>query len=385
MRTANRVQPYGTTIFTEMTALANEYQAVNLGQGFPDFPAPDFIKEAARAAIDADHNQYAHMPGIARLRQAIANKVRRHYGLDVNPETEITVTHGATEGIFATILGLVDPGDEVIMFEPVYDSYFPAVTMSGGMPVTYPLRAPDFNFDPDALEALFTDRTKAILINTPHNPIGKVFTREELDTIARLCQKYDVLAITDEVYEHIVFDEARHLPLINFPGMRERTIMISSIGKTFSVTGWKLGWAIAAPDLSSGVRRTHQFMTFCGNPATQLAAAEALEVADGQGYYEWLQQMYLEKRDFLERALADAGIPAFTPKGTYFIMADIRGLGFADDVAFCRYLTTEVGVAAIPPSAFYSNPADGATVARFCFCKTESLLEEAARRLRLIG
>lgn len=377
---AQRVENFGTTIFTEMTALANELKAINLGQGFPDFAAPYFLKEAAIKAIHADVNQYAPANGRARLRQAIAKKIAHGYGLIVDPEEEIVVTHGATEAIFATVMGLVNPGDEVIVFEPFYDSYVPAIQMAGGIPRYYTLRPPHWQIDEAALASLFNDNTKLIIVNSPHNPTGKVFSEAELEQIANLCQSHDIIAMTDEVYEHILFDDATHIPLANFPGMAQRTVMISSLGKTFSVTGWKVGWAIAHRPLAKAVFRAHQFMTFSGAAPLQEAAAVAL--ASQPKFYEELNKLYTKKRSFLIDALSDAGLPPIPPKGTYFVMVDISQLGFESDVAFCRYLTKEVGVAAIPPSAFYHNPSEGFGLARFAFCKEDKTLAEAARRLR---
>jgi N-succinyldiaminopimelate aminotransferase len=379
---AQRVSNFGNSIFFEMTNLANQHQAVNLGQGFPDFPGPDFIKEAGIAAIQAEVNQYAPGSGRLNLREAIAEKVARHYGLAVDPASEVIVTHGATEAIFATILGLVDPGDEVIIFEPFYDSYLPAVQIAGGIPRTYVLRPPDWAIDLDRLAGLFSDKTKLILINTPHNPTGKVYTESELRFIADLCHQYDVLAVTDEVYEHIIFDGYTHCPMATLPGMAGRSVTISSIGKTFSVTGWKVGWAIGAPELVQAIFRVHQFMTYCGAAPLQEGATTALRIAND--YYAELAAMYRQNRDFLLDALREAGLKPITPHGTYFVMVDISDLGFPDDVAFCRHLTTEIGVAAIPPSAFYQNPADGATLARFAFCKTRATLEAAASRLKTL-
>lgn len=377
---AQRVAGFGTTIFSEMTSLANEYQAINLGQGFPDFAAPAFIKEAAVAAIQADINQYAPTNGRPALRQAIAQKVANFYDLNVDPNTEITILHGATEAIFATIMGVVNPGDEVIVFEPFYDSYVPAIQMAGGIPRFYTLRPPDWPIDESALAALFTNKTKLIIVNTPHNPTGKVFNKAELGLIASLCQKHDVIALTDEVYEHLVFDGQRHLTLAGFPGMAQRTVMISSLGKTFSVTGWKVGWAVAPPDLTRAIFRAHQFMTFCGASPLQEAAVTA--VSQEEDFYTNLSQFYSRKRDFLVDALKSAGLSPIIPNGTYFVMVDISGLGFANDVAFCRFLTSDIGVAAIPPSAFYHTPADGAGLARFAFCKEDATLAEAAKRLQ---
>lgn len=380
---AARVSSFGATIFDEMTALANAHQAINLGQGFPDFTAPDFLKTAAQQAIAADVNQYAPGNGRLPLRQALARKMAAFYGLTVDPQTEITVTHGATEAIFATIMGLVNPGEEVILFEPFYDSYVPAVRMAGGVPRFYTLRPPDWSIDPDGLAPLFGPRTKAIIVNTPHNPTGKVFSSEELQLIADLCIRHDVIAVSDEVYEHIVFDGRLHQPIATRPGMAARTVTISSLGKTFSVTGWKVGWAIAAPPLNQAVYRAHQFITFSGAAPLQEAAVAALDT--GAAFYRELAAGYQRKRDLLVEILRDVGLTPIVPAGSYFVMVDIGGQGFANDVAFCRYLTTEIGVAAIPPSAFYADPADGAMLARFAFCKKEETLRQAAQRLRKLS
>lgn len=376
---ARRVASLGTTIFAEMTALANRHGAINLGQGFPDFPAPDFLKEAAARAIHDNVNQYAPSLGAPRLRQAIASKMERHYGLPVDPDGGIVVTNGATEAIFAAILGLTDPGDEVILFEPYYDSYVPSVQMAGGVPRFYTLKPPDWHVDKEQLAALFNEKSKLILVNTPHNPTGKLFDRDELRLISELCLSHDVIAVTDEVYEHITFDGCRHHCLATFPGMAERTLTISSLGKSFSVTGWKVGWAIGAPELIQAVIRGHQFITFCGAAPLQEAALAAFEADDM--YYHQLSAMYQTKRDLLITALRQAGLRPITPLGTYFVMVDISDLPFGDDVAFCRYLTEAIGVAAIPPSAFYHHPQDGAQLARFAFCKSDKTLIEAGQRL----
>ncbi len=330
---AQRVAGFGTTIFYEMTTLANEHQAINLGQGFPDFAAPDFMKEAAIAAIQDDINQYAPANGRPALRQAVAQKVSDFYGLQVDPNTEITILHGATEGIFATVMGVVNPGDEVIVFEPFYDSYVPAIKMAGGNPRFYTLRPPDWQIDEAELAALFNNKTKLIIVNTPHNPTGKVFNESELKLIANLCQQHDVIAMTDEVYEHILFDGQQHLTLASFPGMADRTVMVSSLGKTFSVTGWKVGWAVAQPELSRAIFRAHQFMTFCGAAPLQEAAVTA--VSQPKAFYTALTQFYTHKRDLLLDALKSAGLSPIIPGGTYFVMVDIAKLGFDNDVAFC--------------------------------------------------
>ncbi|RMD50774.1 MAG: aminotransferase class I/II-fold pyridoxal phosphate-dependent enzyme, partial [Candidatus Thermofonsia bacterium] len=350
---AQRVRHFGTTIFAEMTALANACQAVNLGQGFPDFAAPDFVKNAAQAAIAANINQYAPSNGRSRLRRAIAQKMETLYGRPTNPDTEILITHGATEAIFTTIMGLVNPGDEVILFEPYYDSYVPAIHMAGGIPKYYTLRPPHWEIDLDALAKLFTTKTKVLLLNTPHNPTGKVFTLAELTAVANLCQQHDVIVVADEVYEHIVFDSHQHHAIAALPGMDGRTVTISSLGKTFSATGWKVGWTVAAPHLTQVIMRVHQFVTYSGAAPLQEATAVALETASQNNYYQELRSSYQQKRDHLSRLLTQAGFTVIQPHGTYFLMVDIRPLGFKNDVEFCQFLTKEVGVAAIPPSAFY--------------------------------
>lgn len=379
---ANRIRGMGTTIFTEMSALAAHHHAVNLGQAFPDFAGFEIAKEAARAAIADDLNQYAPMTGQPALREAIAAHAARFYGMQVDPNAHITITAGATEAIFATLLGLVNPGDEVVLFEPFYDSYRPAVEMAGGTVRVVTLRPPTFAPDPDELRAAFSPRTKAIVVNTPHNPTGHVFTEAELRLIADLCHEYDAIAVTDEVYEHIVFDGYHHVRLATLPSMWERTITISSAGKTFSLTGWKIGWAIAPEHLTAAVRRTHQFITFAVATPLQEGIAAALREAEARGYYEHLVADYTARRDFLCTVLREVGLTVFEPQGTYFVLTDITPLGFDDDVAFCRFLTTEIGVAAIPPSAFYVNKEEGRHLARFTFCKTWETLEAAAERLR---
>ncbi|MBM4421983.1 MAG: aminotransferase class I/II-fold pyridoxal phosphate-dependent enzyme [Chloroflexi bacterium] len=381
MPIAHRVSTFGTSIFAEMTLLANQHKAINLSQGFPDFDGPDDVKAAATAAIAAGQNQYALSNGQIDLRQAIAAHAHRFYGQAVNPDTEVTVTSGATEALFAAIIGLVNPGDEVILFEPFYDGYVPDVIMAGGAPRFVPLRAPDWRIDLDELATAFNNRTRAIVVNTPHNPTGKVYSRAELEAIAALCQKWNAVAISDEVYEHIIFDGAQHHRLAQLPGMAERTVTISSQGKTFSFTGWKIGWAIAPLDLTTGIRRAHQFITFAAATPMQAAAAYALGLDDE--YYSTLAADYQRRRDYLVEALRRSGLEVGAPSGTYFIMGDISRFGFDDDVAFCRYLTAEIGVAAIPPSAFYSDEHKslGKAYARFAFCKRMETLERAAERL----
>jgi aspartate/methionine/tyrosine aminotransferase len=378
---AHRLEGLGVTIFSEMTRLAIAHGAINLGQGFPDFPGPDFVKEAAVAAIRADLNQYAPSHGLPRLCQAIARAFERSYGHPVDAEREVTVTTGATEGLHAALLALVDPGDEVIVFEPFYDAYVAQIRFAGGVPRPVTLWPPDWRFDPDELAGAFGPRTRAVIVNTPHNPTGKVFTRDELALIAALCQEHGVVAITDEVYERILYDGAVHIPLATLPGMWERTITLNSTGKTFSMTGWKIGWAIAPPPLTQAIRTAHQFITFATATPFQEAMAVALEEAEASSYYTELAAAYTERRDFLRQALEAAGLPVLPCRGSYFLLADASGLGFPDDVSLCRYLVTEVGVAAIPPSAFYADPARAPVLARFCFAKRRETLQAAAERL----
>jgi aspartate/methionine/tyrosine aminotransferase len=378
---ARRVQPIGVSIFSEMTRLAAEHKAVNLSQGFPDFPTPDWLKEAAQDAIARNVNQYAPSHGSARLRKAIIAKTERWMGLHFDENAEVTVTNGATEAIYDTIQALVNPGDEVVVFEPFYDSYVPSVEIAGGIPRFVTLRPPDWSFDATYLESLFSERTRAVIINTPHNPTGKVFTRDELSFIAELCKRYDVLAITDEVYEHLVYANNKHISIATLPGMRERTVTISSASKTFSVTGWKAGYVLAPPDLTEAIRRIHQFITFCSAAPLQEAVALAFETADERGYYDALRSDYMVRLNKLNTVLEQAGLHPITPQGTFFIMSDISGLGFESDVHFARYMASEVGVACIPPSAFYSNPAEGANLARWCFAKRDETLDAAGERL----
>ncbi|WP_224363110.1 aminotransferase class I/II-fold pyridoxal phosphate-dependent enzyme [Hyalangium versicolor] len=384
---AERVSRFGTTVFSEFSALAQKHGAVNLGQGFPDFDGPDVVKEAAQRAIRDGVNQYAMGMGSKELRQAIADHAARFHGQKVDPDTMVTVTSGATEAILDVILGLVDPGDEVISFEPFYDSYDANITFVGAKARYVPLRAPDANhpewwIDWAELEAAFSPRTRLLIVNTPQNPTGKVFTREELERIGELCTRHDVRVLSDEVYEHIVFAPARHVRPATIPSLADRTVTVSSMGKTFSLTGWKIGWVIAPPPLRDAVQRAHQFVTFATASPLQAATAAALRLPDS--YFEELAAGYLARREKLLRGLREAGLPAHAPEGSYFILADISHLGFPDDVAFCRHLVTQVGVAAIPPSVFYSPEHKhlGQGLARFAFCKTDGVLDEGVRRLR---
>ena len=380
-RAAQRLSGFGTSVFSEMSRLAVEHQAINLGQGFPDFPGPDFVKDAAEQAIRADMNQYAPSHGTPRLRRAIAADWSARFGRDVDPESEVTVTTGATEALMVGMLAFLDPGDEVIFFEPFYDAYVPDVRWAGGEPKVVRLNPPDWSFDPDELRAAFSGRTRILLLNTPHNPTGKVFTRPELELIAELCLRHDVLVLTDEVYERIVFDDHVHLPIATLPGMWERTLTISSTGKTFSMTGWKIGFAIGPAELNAALRATHQFATFATATPFQEAMAVAMETADSLGYYRQLHDEYSLRRDRLRAALADAGLPPLDCQGSYFLLSDVTSHGFTNDVDFCRYLVTDIGVAAIPPSAFYLDPATAPPLARFCFAKRDETIDAAAARL----
>jgi len=380
-RMAKRVQQMGTSIFSEMSRLAAEHNAVNLSQGFPDFPTPEWLKEAAQQAIAANINQYAISHGSLRLRKAIAATAEERMRLSFDIEREITVTNGATEAIYDTIQALVNPGDEVIVFEPAYDSYVPSIEMAGGIPRYVTLRSPDWHFDSSQLVGQFSEKTRAVIINTPHNPTGKVFTHDELSLLADLCIKYDALAITDEVYEHLIFDDNRHTSMATLPGMRDRTVTINSASKTFSVTGWKIGYFLAPPDLTEAVRRVHQFVTFCCAAPFQEAVAFALETAPERGYYAALREEYAHRLDKLMLLLDDAGLHPIRPQGTFFIMSDISSLGFENDTEFARHMTTEGGVACIPPSSFYSHPEEGKHLARWCFAKRDDTLDAAGERL----
>ena len=381
-RTALRFAHFGTTVFAEISALANQRGAINLGQGFPDFDGPDHVKRAAIDAMNEGHNQYAPLPGIPALRETIASTYADRFAMALDPATDITVTSGCTEGIAATLAGLVNPGDEVVLFEPFYDSYRACVALAGATPRFVTLRpsAPGgrFTFDPDELAKAFTDRTAAVLVNTPHNPTGTVFTRDELQRIASLCEQHDAIAIADEVYEHLVY-EGEHTPIATLPGMAERTVTLSSLGKSFSLTGWKVGWAVSPPSLSAGVRAAHQFLTFAVATPLQHGAVAAL--ASPPSFFDELRQTYRDRRDFMVRTLDELGFVCSSPEGSYFILADHNAFGEADDVAFVRRLIDEVGVAAIPPSAFYSDPAEGKDFVRFAFCKKQETLDQAAERL----
>jgi N-succinyldiaminopimelate aminotransferase len=374
----SRLSGFGTSVFAEMTALARQHGAVNLGQGYPDFDGPDFVKEAAVAALRAGHNQYAPMPGLPALQQAVADHQRRFYRLEHDPAGEVTVHAGATEALCATLAALLDPGDEAIVLEPFYDAYLPGIALAQAKARIVPLVPPDLRLDPAALEQAVTPRTRLLVLNSPLNPAGRVFSREELAAVAAVCVRHDLVAVTDEVYEHIVF-EGEHVPVAGLPGMRERTVTISSAGKTFSLTGWKVGWSVAPPPLAAAVRAVHQFVTFAVATPFQHAAAAALAAPDA--YYARLRADYRARRDRLCDGLAEIGFGVRPPEGTYFALADVRPLGYDDGDTFCRTLVERVGVAAIPASAFAAERRLRHLV-RFAFCKDDATLEEALRRLR---
>ncbi len=377
-RTARRWDGFGQTIFAEITALAIEHEAINLGQGTPGFDGPGFVKRAAVAAIERGHNQYARMLGIPELSSAIATRFGDASGLAVDPDAHVTVTAGCTEALAATFLGLVEPGDEVVLVEPFYDAYPAGVALAGATARHVTLRPPRFRLDETGIGDVVGPRTRAIVLNTPHNPVGRVFDDAELAHVADIVRSHDLLVFADEVYEHIVFDGI-HRSIASLPGMWERTVTLSSLGKSFSLTGWKIGWAIAPEPLTTGVRAAHQFLTFAVATPLQHGAAAAL--AAPADYFVDLAESYRNKRDLLAEGLGAAGFDVFVPEGTYFILADHRPFGFPNDVAFARHLTAEIGVAAIPPSAFYHRAEDGAALIRFAFCKPDDDLREAVRRL----
>ncbi|WP_264927000.1 pyridoxal phosphate-dependent aminotransferase [Streptomyces sp. A012304] len=383
-----RLTEFGTTIFAEMSALALKTGSINLGQGFPDTDGPEEIREAAvRALRDGRGNQYPPGPGVPELRTAIAAHQLRRYGLSFDPDTEVLVTAGATEAIAAALLALLEPGDEVVALEPYYDSYAACIAMAGAARVPVTLRpdaeAARFRLDLDELRDAVTDRTRLLLVNTPHNPTGTVLTRAELTAIAELAVERDLLVVTDEVYEHLVFDDAEHVPLATLPGMRERTVTIGSAGKTFSFTGWKVGWVTAPRELVSAVRSAKQFLTYVASGPFQYAVAEALRLPDS--YFADFRADMLTKRDLLASGLERAGFKVFRPAGTYFITTDIRPLGESDGHAFCRALPERAGVVAIPNAVFYDHREAGAPFVRFAFCKRTGVLEEAARRLKSLA
>ena len=379
---AQRVATFGTTIFTEMNQLAQEYGALNLGQGKPDFDTlPDILEQLTHFLHTGEHNQYAPGPGTPALRQAVADHARRFYGLEVDPARGVVVTAGATEGIFAAVLGLVDPGDEVIVIEPVYDSYVPNIIMANARPVFVPLHPPTWTFDPDELRAAFSKRTRALILNSPQNPAGRVYTREELELVAQLCIEHDVTVISDEVYEHLYFSPAIHIPIATLPGMFERTVTVSSAGKLFSATGWKVGWVYGPPDLIDGVGRAHQFITFAVHHPTQETIAYALNLP--AAYYDWFQAMYAAKRQVMMDALDRVGITYPAPEGTYFLLANYTSVFQGTSTEFARYLTREIGIACIPTEPFYSpeHVSLGQGYVRLAFCKSDEMLAQVQQRL----
>lgn len=382
MHTAKRTHGYTESVIRGMTRLANEHGAINLAQGFPDFPSPDTLKIGAARAIYDDVNQYAITWGAKRYRDALAEKYSEWYGMEVDPETQLTITCGATEACVAVLLAIVDPGDEVIIFEPFYENYGPDAVLCDAHPVFFPLD-PDWSIDFDRLRAAFSDRTRAIVINTPNNPTGKVFTRDELEEIASLCREFDAYAVTDEVYEHITFDGAEHIPMATLPGMRDRTITISSASKTFAVTGWRLGTIVAHPELSNAIRKVHDFLTVGAAAPLQEGVAAGLEMMP-PSYYVGLGALYQSKRDLFHPALVEAGFTCEAPTGAYYILADFSGLSDRPDDEFALWLTKEVGVTPVPGSSFFSDPSGGRHLVRWAFCKTEDLLEQAVERLLTI-
>ena len=367
------------SVIREMTRMAIQYKAVNLSQGFPDFPAPAEIKRAAQEAIAADINQYAITWGSKNLRLSIAEKFAATTGISVDTEREITVCCGSTESIMSSMMAIINPGDEVVVFEPFYENYGPDAIMSGATPRFVKLNAPEWKFDPGELAAAFGPKTKAIILNTPNNPTGKVFERAELEMIRDLCVKWNTFAITDEIYEHMLYDGAKHIPIVTLDGMRERTITINALSKTYSVTGWRVGWAVAPPEVSVAIRKCHDFLTVGAAAPLQEAGAIALKFP--QEYYDKLASDYTTRRERLLGILMNAGFKCFKPRGAYYIMTDIAAFGFPDDVAFAKYLVSEIGVAAVPGSSFYHNPTDGRTQLRFTFCKTEKTFQAAEERL----
>ena len=378
-RTARRTHTFTESVIRKMTRVARRHGAVNLAQGFPDFPAPQLVKDAACAAIQADVNQYAITWGTTSLRRQLARKYREWYGMAVDPDTEITVTCGATEAMAAVMLAAVDPGEEVIVLEPFYENYAPDAVLCGAVPVCLPLRAPDFRLDPDELRALVTPRTRAVIVNTPNNPSGRVFDREEMNAVADLCRERDILAITDEIYEHIVY-EGEHIPMAALPGMRDRTVVVSGLSKTFSVTGWRVGTTIAPPPLTDAIRKVHDFLTVGAAAPLQEACAAGL-AGLGRDYYDAMARDYRRRRDLLVAGLQEAGFGCAPPEGAYYVMADFSELSDLNDMDFGAFLASECGVAPVPGSSFFSRPEDGARLVRFAFCKRTETLEEAVERL----
>ena len=384
---SKRVQGFTESVIREMTRVNNQYGGINLAQGMPNFPPPPELVQAAHRALDGDFHQYAITWGTPSLRQAIAEKYRRFYGMEVEPDRHLTVCCGSTETMLATLLAVLNPGDQVIVFEPFYENYGPGCIIAGADPIWVPLEPPDFSFDPDRLARAVTPRTRAIIFNSPNNPSGKVFSRADLQVIADLCLKHDLLAITDEIYEHIVYDGLGHTPIATLPGMAERTITISGISKSYSVTGWRIGYAVANPELSVGIRRAHDFITVGAPHPLQEAAVTALRFPDS--YYTYLRESYQARRDLLFGQVESAGFVAWKPSGAYYILTDaahfMKQHGCADDTEFAMFLIKEIGVATVPGSSFYAHPELGRTKIRFCFPKTDDMLIEAGQRLQKLA
>lgn len=384
MKTTSQIlSTFKESIFTTLTNLARENEAINLSQGFPDFDGPDWVIENAKKALEEGQkniNQYAPMPGILSLRTIISEISNKHYGLDFDPHQEVTITNGATEAIFCTIQAVLNPGDEVLVFEPYYDSYIASIKLAGGIPKIVTLHAPDFKFDEKELEQAFSHKTKLVILNTPHNPTGKVFSQEELGKIKDLCLKFDTYCLSDEVYEHLTFDDYKHIPIASLEGMRERTITISSVGKTFGITGWKVGWTLASPELSHAIRMIHQFNTFCVCHPLQKAVYESLKNIDQ--YLIEFKKDYSRKKDLFFNGLKELGFNPQDPQGTYFIMAPISHLTNLSDIDFSMELIKNKKVATIPPSAFYTHSKDGEKYLRFCFAKKDETLKQALENLK---
>jgi L-glutamine---4-(methylsulfanyl)-2-oxobutanoate aminotransferase len=394
-RVSQKAASFTESVIREMSREAAKYGAVNLGQGFPDWPAPSDIKQKAKDAIDDDHNQYAITWGVKSFRDAIAAKTKWFLGMDIDPESEITVTCGSTEGMIAAAMATIDPGEEAVIFDPYYENYMPDTIISGARPRFVPLYRNDdgFYFDRDELRAAFNEKTKAIIICNPNNPTGKVFTRDEMEYIAGLCKEFDTLCFTDEIYEHIIYDlgsgisdlgsaapiSGRHISMATLDGMRERTVVVNSLSKTYSVTGWRVGYCIAPPDITQAIRKVHDFLTVGAANPLQHAGAYALSLPPS--YYDDLQLEYQRKRDFIVPVLRDAGFKCDSPDGAYYVMTDISDFGFANDIEFTKHLIREVGVAVVPGSSFYEHREMGSQMVRFCFCKLDETLEAAAERL----
>jgi aspartate/methionine/tyrosine aminotransferase len=380
---SKRVAEFKESVIRDMTRLALRAGAVNLAQGFPDFAAPLEIKQAAQQAIADDINQYSITWGSKPFRDSIADYYRKFYQLEIDPEREITVCCGATEGMISAMLALMNPGDEVVIFEPFYENYWPDSQLSGAVCRYVTLRPPDWSFDARELRRAFNERTRAVILNSPNNPTGRVFSRDELMQIAELAEEFDALILTDEIYEHIIFDGERHVPPMTLPGARQRSVLVNSLSKTYSVTGWRVGWVLAAPELTSSIRKVHDFVTVGAAAPLQQAGVTALQLPEA--YYTELASSYQAKRDLLLGILEKVGLKCFVPKGAYYIMADISNFDFSDDTAFCMHLINEIGVGAVPGSSFFSNASDGAHLVRFCFAKKPETLRTAADRLQKLS